>query len=221
MSTTSPGSHSPHGSSSLHGPSGSTSSSGSTGAAGRVLTPQFAVVAGGLVGAMGAAAYISSFFLLSDLSGREAVRSPLCVTANVLITIGFVTVALALPALAGPLRLPRWAAVTAGLGCAFLATIAWAMATIGVDFAGTVTDAQWDSPGLPAFLGVVPKMLLCAVGFAALAVAGWRGRGIPRGACVLLVLAGVVAVLLMPHQPTALLGGLALAWAAKNPAKPG
>src|SRR5690606_27845020 len=74
--------------------------------AGRVLTPQFAVVAGGLAGALGAAAYISSFFLLSDLTGREAVRSPLCVTANVLIALGFLTVALALPPAAGPLRLP-------------------------------------------------------------------------------------------------------------------
>ncbi|WP_084966033.1 hypothetical protein [Thermoactinospora rubra] len=94
------------------------------------------------------------------------------------------------------------------------------MATVGADFAGTVTDAQWDSPGLPAYLGLVPKTLLCAVGFAAIAVAGWHRRSIRGGAGVLLVLAALVAVLLMPHQPTALLGGLALAWAARSPAKP-
>ncbi|MFI9848159.1 hypothetical protein ACIHFD_64885 [Nonomuraea sp. NPDC051941] len=195
----------------------STTSYGSQAPVSRVLTPQFAVVAGGLVGATGAAAYISSFFLLSDLSGREAVRSPLCVTANVLIAFGFLAIALALPALGGPLRLPRWGAVTAGLGCAFLAATAWAMATVGVDFAGRVTDAQWEGPGLAGFLGVVPKMLLCAVGFVTLAVAGWRRRSVSRGACVLLVLAALVAVLLPSHQPTALLGGLALAWLAKNP----
>ncbi|MGP3955873.1 hypothetical protein ACTWPT_07735 [Nonomuraea sp. 3N208] len=182
----------------------------------RVLTPQFAVVAGGLVGATGAAAYISSFFLLADLSGREAVRSPLCVTANVLITIGFITLALALPAFSGPAKLPRWATITAGLGCAFLAAAAWAMATFGADMAGTVTDAQWEGPGLLAFVGLIPKMLLCGVGFAAIAGAGWRRRGISRGACVLLALAALVAVLLTPHQPAALLGGLALAWAAKS-----
>ncbi|WP_431910941.1 hypothetical protein [Nonomuraea jabiensis] len=194
----------------------STTSYGSQAPAGRALTPQFAVVAGGLVGATGAAAYISSFFLLSDLSGREALRSPLCVTANVLIAFGFVTIALALPALAGPLQLPRWAAVASGLGCAFLAAVAWAMATVGADLAGTVTDAQWEGPGLLGFIGLVPKMLLCAVGFAALAVGGWRRRGISGGACVLLLLAALVAVVFSPHQPTALLGGLALAWAAKS-----
>ncbi|MDP4505126.1 hypothetical protein [Nonomuraea turcica] len=182
----------------------------------RVLTPHFAVIAGGLIGATGAAAYISSFFLLSDLSGREAVRSPLCVTANVLITIGFVTLALALPALTRPATMPRWVTVTAGLGCAFLAAAAWAMATFGADVAGTVTDAQWDSPGLLALAGLIPKMVLCGLGFAALAVAGWKGRGISRGACVLLILAALAAVLLPPHQPAALLGGLALAWAAKS-----
>ncbi|MEU1393618.1 MULTISPECIES: hypothetical protein [unclassified Nonomuraea] len=87
---------------------------------------------------------------------------------------------------------------------------------MGADIAGTVTDAQWEGPGLSGFLALVPKMLLCSVGFAALAVAGWRRRGISRGACVLLLLAALVAVLLSPHQPTALLGGLALAWAGKN-----
>lgn len=187
--------------------------------AGRVLTPQFAVVAGGLVGALGAAAYISSFFLLSDLTGREAVRSPLCVTANVLIALGFLTVALALPPAAGGLRLPRWAAVTSALGCAFLGAVAWGMATFGADMAGMVTDAQWNDPGVAALLGLVPKMLLCLVGFVSLAIAGWRRGGVPRGACVLLLLAGLVA-LMLPHQPTALLGGLALAWLARSPAKP-
>lgn len=194
----------------------STTSYDSQAPSSRVLTPQFAVIAGGLIGATGAAAYISSFFLLSDLSGREAVRSPLCVTANVLITIGFITLALALPALTGLAKMPRWVTITAGLGCAFLAAAAWAMATFGADVAGTVTDAQWDSPGLLALAGLIPKMVLCGLGFGALAVAGWRGRGISRGACVLLSLAALVAVLLPPHQPAALLGGLALAWAAKS-----
>ena len=48
----------------------STTSYGSQAPSSHVLTPQFAVVAGGSVGATAAAAYISSFFLLSDLSGR-------------------------------------------------------------------------------------------------------------------------------------------------------
>lgn len=181
----------------------------------RTLTPQFAVAAGGLVGATGGATYISSFVLLSELSGRDAVRSPLCVTANVLMTIGFVMIALALPSLATPPRQPRWITVTVALGCAFLASTAWAMATLGADVAATVTDTQWDNPGMAAFLGLVPKTLLCAVGFLALAVTGWRQRAFSRGACILLALTALAA-LLPPHPPAALLGGLALTWAARS-----
>ncbi|MFI6733139.1 hypothetical protein ACIBI9_09425 [Nonomuraea sp. NPDC050451] len=59
-------------------------------------------------------------------------------------------------------------------------------------------------------------MSLCAVGLAALAVAGRRRRGVSRGACVLFLLAALVAMLLSPHQPTALLAGLGLAWAARS-----
>ncbi|MBB5782090.1 hypothetical protein [Nonomuraea jabiensis] len=66
------------------------------------------------------------------------------------------------------------------------------------------------------FLALVPKKLLCAIGFAAMAIVGRRRRGISLGPCVLLLLAALVAVLLTPHQTTALLGGIALAWADKS-----
>lgn len=51
--------------------------------------------------------------------------------------------------------------------------------------------------------------------FTALAVTGWRRRAIPRGACVLLVIAGV-ASLMGPFPPVGFLGGLALAWTARS-----
>ncbi|MGV9374840.1 hypothetical protein ACWDRB_03450 [Nonomuraea sp. NPDC003707] len=40
--------------------------------------------------------------------------------------------------------------------------------------------------------------------------------GVRLGLCALLLLAALVAVLISPHQPAALLGGLALAWADRT-----
>jgi hypothetical protein len=188
----------------------------------RVPPAQFAALAGGLLGAVGSAAYISSFFLLHGDTGREAVQSPLCVTANMLMTAGFIALALALPGLTA--RLPRWALLTSAVGCVFVAAIAWADATSGAHFAAQFTDAQWeklsngsDGRQIAEFL---PKILLCGVGFGALAVTGWRRRAISRGACVLLALAALVSLVLMPIPPGALLGGLALAWAARSAQAP-
>ncbi|OHV43433.1 hypothetical protein [Pseudofrankia sp. BMG5.36] len=184
--------------------------------AARAQAAQVAVVAGGLTGAVGAAAYISSFALLSDLTGREAVRSPLCVTANMLMALGFAVVALALPALAAHTRLPRWALLTAAAACLSIAAVAWGVATFGVEATRLATDAQWDHPGAFVLVAHLPKMLIGAAGFAALAVTSWRRRAAPRVACLLLGLTAAVALLLPPHQPTALLAGLGLAWLART-----
>ena len=60
-----------------------------------------------------------------------------------------------------------------------------------------------------------PKILLCMVGFIALGIIGWRRRAMPRGACVLLVLAGFVSFL-APPWPGGILAGPALAWMARS-----
>ncbi|ONH25219.1 hypothetical protein [Pseudofrankia asymbiotica] len=182
----------------------------------RAPAAQVAVVAGGLIGAVGAAAYISSFAVLSDLTGQEAVRSPLCVTANMLMTLGFAVVALCLPALAAHTRLPRWALLTAAAGCLSIAAVAWGAATFGVEAARVATDAQWDHRGAFVLVAHLPKMLIGAAGLTALAVTGWRHRAVPRTACLLLGLTTAVALLLPPYPPTALLAGLGLAWLART-----
>lgn len=173
-----------------------------------------AIRIGGIVGAVGAAAYLSSFLLLSDLSGREAVRSPLCVTANMLMAVGYATLALSLGGLHP--RLPRWAVGTAAAGCLAVAAVAWGMATFGADVAGWVTDERWDEPGAMSAVAFAPKMLLTGVGFAAVALIGRRRGLFTRGATALLGFAAVVSALPMPHPPGALIGGLALAWAAQS-----
>ncbi|WTX01011.1 hypothetical protein OG216_47170 (plasmid) [Streptomycetaceae bacterium NBC_01309] len=176
-----------------------------------------AIRIGGIVGAVGAAAYISSFFLLADLSGREAVRSPLCVTANMLMAVGYAVLALSLGSLHP--RLPRWATTTAAAGCLVVAALAWGMATFGADVAGWVTDERWDKPGTMTAVAFAPKMLLTGIGFAAVAFHGRRRRVISLGAAVFLGFAALVSALPVPHPPGALVGGLALTWAAATAAQ--
>jgi hypothetical protein len=190
-----------------------------TAAAVRAPAAQVAVAAGALVGAVGAAAYISSFFLLPDLSGREAMSSPLCVTANAVMAIGFAIVTLALPTFGTYTRVPRWAVMTSAAGCLALTVLPWA-SIMAADFVDLVTDAEWDNPGALALAGFLPKIALCGVGFMALAVTGWRRKAASRGACVLLGLTAVVAVLLLPNQPTTLGAGLALSWFARTARTP-
>jgi hypothetical protein len=177
---------------------------------------RFAIQAGGLIGAMGAAAAISSVVFMSDLSQRESARSPLSFTANVLIAVGFLITALALTGSSADLRMPRWAVLLSAAGCAMVSAVAWGMATFGVETARLVTDKQWEHPGVMLVVAFVPKMILCAIGFGTFAVAGWRNQTFPRGACILLGLGALVSGLIPPHQPGALVSGLALAWTARS-----
>ena len=181
---------------------------------------RFAIQAGGLIGAIGAVAAISGVVFTSDLSQREGARSPLSFTANVLIAVGFLITALALAGSSAELRMPRWAVLVGAAGCTMVSAVAWGMATFGVETARLVTDNQWEHPGAMLVVAFVPKMILCAVGFGAFAVVGWRNRTFSRGACVLLGLAAVVSGLVPPHQPGAMVGGLALVWAARSACAP-
>jgi len=182
---------------------------------------RLAIQAGGLIGAIGAAAAISGVAFMSDLTQREGARSPLTFTANVLIAVGFLITALALAGGSADLGMPRWAVLLSAAGCAMVSAVAWGMATFGVETAGLVTDKQWEHPGVMLVVAFVPKMILCAAGFGAFAIIGWRNRTWSRGACILLGLAAVVSGLIAPHQPGALVGGLALVWAARSAYNPG
>jgi len=177
---------------------------------------RFAIQAGGLIGAIGAAASISGIVFMSDLTQREGARSPLSFTANVLIAVGFLIVALALAGGSADLGMPRWAVLLSAAGCVMVAADAWGIATFGVETARLVTDNQWEHPGVMLVVAFVPKMILCAVGFGTLAVVGWRNRTWSRGACILLGFGALVSALIAPHQPGALVSGLALAWVARS-----
>jgi hypothetical protein len=186
----------------------------------RLTATRTAIVAAALVGAIGSAAYISSVIFMPDISNKDAATHPLVQTAEILIGLSFVVLALALPLLAEISKLPRWALYVAAAGCAFVATNAWTYGLFMGHVSRLFTDVQAEafqdatSGYLTAYW--LPKMVLCGVGLLALAIVGWRRRAIARPACVLLVLAAVVSGLLAVYPPGAFLAALALAWTART-----
>ncbi len=168
-----------------------------------------------LVGVVASAAFIAGFVLLSELSFREAARSPYQVAVNVLATLAFGGLAAAIPGLARAIDVPRWTVYVSAAACAGISAMAWSLATVAPHFTSYVSDDEYleFSPWL--LLLPAPKMILGLVGFVALAVIGWRRRAIPRGAAVMLGLAGA-ASLWWAYPPGALLAALAFAWIAKT-----
>ncbi len=177
------------------------------------------VATAALVGVLASAAFIAGFALLSDLSFREAARSPYSVAVNVLAALAFGGLAAAIPSLARVVDVPRWTVHVSAAACAGISAMAWSLATVAPHFTSYVSDEEYleFSPWL--LLLPAPKMILGLVGFVALAVIGWRRRAIPRGAAVLLVLAGV-ASLWWAYPPGALLAALAFAWIARTAERP-
>jgi hypothetical protein len=182
------------------------------------LAARRTVTAAGLAGALGGGGFIAGLFLLHDLSPAQMQRAPVTVAECLIAGLAYIAMAISLPALAGGTRLPRWALSTAAIGCAFIAIQAWADGTVIAQVAGNVSDAEFDRLGegtFPLLLLSIPMTVTCLVGFAALGIAGWHRRPMPRGACVLLVLAGL-ASLTGSFPPIALLAGLALVWTARS-----
>jgi glucan phosphoethanolaminetransferase (alkaline phosphatase superfamily) len=172
------------------------------------------VTAAGLAGAVAFAGYMGPF-LLSEPSTQEYTRSPLVITSGVVATLAFVALAVTLPGLARAVRLPSWALYVTAAGCAFVAAMAWAWATMGTHVVDLLTEAQLEETSVWFEMIWVPKVVLCGVGLIALAVTGWRRHAVSRGAAVLLGLAGL-ASLLPAHPPGAVLAGIALAWCARS-----
>jgi glucan phosphoethanolaminetransferase (alkaline phosphatase superfamily) len=186
----------------------------------RLTATRTAIVAAALVAAISMAAYISMVIFMPDISNKDAATHPLVQTSEILAGLSFVVLAVALPSLAEFSKLPRWALYVAAAGCACVATNAWTYGLFMGHVVGLFTDAQAEafqnssSGYLTAFL--LPKMILCGVGFLALAIVGWRRRAMARPACVLLVLAAIVSGLLGAYPPGAFLAALAIAWTART-----
>jgi hypothetical protein len=179
-----------------------------------------AVTAAGLVGALGSGGFIAGLFLLHGLSPAAMRRAPVTVTECLIAGLAYVAMAVGLPGLAAVTRLPRWVLSTAAAGCAFIAIQAWASGSVIAHVASSVSDDEFDRLGKATFLLLLlslPMIVVCLVGFVALGIIGWRRRAMSRGACVLLMLAGIVA-LTGSFPPVGLLAGLGLAWTARTAA---
>jgi hypothetical protein len=180
-----------------------------------------AVTAAALVGALGSAGYIAGLFLLAGASNAEAQRAPITIVECLVAGLAYIAVAVSLPGLAGVSRLPRWALSLAAAGAAFVGVQGWVYGTLVANLANVLPEDVYEGAGKETFLMnlfLLPSMVLCLAGYVSLAIVGWRRKAISRGASILLILAGLIA-LLGPFPPVGLLGGLALAWVARS-AKP-
>jgi hypothetical protein len=173
------------------------------------------IVTAALVGLLSSAAFIAGFVLLGDQSARESTLSPYTLTVNVLTTLGFAGLAFTVPSLGRVIDAPRWAINTCAAACAAVAAMSWSLVTIAAHVATQVSDDEFIE--FTTYLNIfpAPKMILGLVGFTALGVYGWRRRSIPRGASVLLILAGILS-LWWAYPPATIFAGLAFAWIAKS-----
>ena len=173
-----------------------------------------AIAAAALAGALSSAAFIAGFVLFPSQSFREGVLTPYSIVNNVVTTLAFASLAMAVPTLRRSLDVPRWALDLSSAAFAAVAAMSWSLATLAPHMATLVSDSEYDEFTTYLILFPLPKMILGLVGFTALGVSGWRRRAIPRGAGALLILAGV-ASLWWAYPPGALLAALAFAWIVK------
>lgn len=155
---------------------------------------------GSVLAAVGSIGYIS---LNSIDSAREAYMHPVGIVSCMVATVGIVVLALGLAQ--WRTSLPGWAVMTTAAGLAFTAAGAWFFAT-GIVAIGELTDDElFEDIATQGWMFAiwVPKVVLCLVGFAALAVTGWRSRAIPRPAAAAFGLAAVAS--LMPVHPPGIL----------------
>lgn len=172
-----------------------------------------ALAIGSVLAALGSIAYIS----MNGLPSREAYLHPVNTVGGIGATIGIVVLALALVRWRRT-TLPAWAILCTAAGLVMILPDAWFGATGIREVAGQVDNAEYerlfvDGPWMLAMM--VPKAMLCLVGFIALGLAGWRQRSLPRSSSVLLILAGVLSIW-PPYPPGLLLASTALFIASRS-----
>jgi len=180
-----------------------------------------AVTAAGLVGAIASAGFIAGLIVLHDRS-RSLLETPVIVAVCLVAGLAFIVLAISLSGLAVTTGLPSWVLSTVAVGCVFVAIQAWADGSVIANVANRVSDAEFDRLGEPTFLLqllTIPMIATCLVGFVALGIVGWRRRSLPRGACILFVLAGVASVT-GSFPPIGVFAGLALTWVARSACRP-
>ncbi len=160
---------------------------------------------GSVLAALGSLGYIGGNSIDSP---REAFMHPVSIVSCIVATTGIVVLALAVAR--WRTSLPDWAVLTAAAGLVFTAAGAWFYGT-GIVAIGEYTDDElFEKIGTHGWMWAmwIPKVVLCLIAFATLAVTGWRSRAIPRVSSAAFGLAAVAS--LMPvHPPGILLASLA------------
>jgi hypothetical protein len=174
-----------------------------------------AVVAGSVLGVLGALTALGWALSNPDDPAREIVTGPGQVIGCFAAAIGCTILLLALPRV---LRgLSPWAVGTTVAAIAFVLVDAWYAGTTAVAVANGVDEAAYDSiyESGWVFAFYLPKMLLGLLGFSGLAMSGKRTSLVSTPLCVLLVVAGL-ASLVPPFMPGMIVGGVALALVARS-----
>lgn len=161
---------------------------------------------GCVLATLGSIAYMS----MNGMEPREAFVHPFSIASGMVTTIGILLLSLGL--MRWRTTLPGWAVVACAAGFWAAGANAWSLSTVTVAAAVKTTNEEFEnlffeSPWV--LLELVPKSLLCLVGFLALAITGWRRRSIPRPVAALLGLAGVLSIW-PPYPPGLIVASLAL-----------
>jgi hypothetical protein len=179
------------------------------------LNARMVLVAGSLLSIIGSAGYAATVIVDSDASAREAFAAPINIVSCFLVTAGLLMILYAFAR--GRIHGPGWAIVVSATGLFFAAAMTWFFSTGIVAVSQVTTDQQFDDIGNSAWniMMAAPKMLLCFVGFGAVAISNWKSRSMPRSASAFLGV-GALASLLPPFPPGVLLISIGLLIAARS-----
>jgi len=157
-----------------------------------------ALAVGSVLAGLGSVGYIAMNF--HSGTPREIYALPLSAATSAIATLGLVI--LGIGVVRWRVALPAWARTVTAAGLIMTAATSWFFATGIVAFAEETNDRTFDGVGASTWIMVMtlPKMLLCLIGFATLAVSGWRSRTLPRLASVALAVAALFS-LIPPYPP--------------------
>lgn len=165
-----------------------------------------------VIGATGAAAYLSTFFVYgaATLSPVDLFNAPLVLTAQWLMVVGLGGMGMLLPAVVGQ-RLPQWAVWTAAGSFIASAAMSFTIGSVLAEATRLVNETEFEAfVGYPLVVATgIIHGVLGLVGCLAIAVTGKRRQLFGWGTTVLFVLAALTACL-WHVPPGALFGALAV-----------
>jgi hypothetical protein len=167
------------------------------------------LASGSVLCVIGALAYASVVVLQPDASDRDAFASPTSIAGSLAATTGLALVLVWL--VTRPGTPVGWPLRVVAVGVAFTMAAAYFSGTVAVGIGDHTSDAQFEDIGTSGWtmLLMLPKMILCLIGFVSWAVQGRRSGHLSRSSGLVLGAAGLASVL-PPFAPGVLLFGIAV-----------